>query len=236
MDENQTEVLELLKRVYPFRNLEEVDLSWIAEAGEALHFDPGQDFYNQGESAEYFHFILEGEVNLNYHTGKLHASMGILTDDDQFGVEVVEPQAVYYTSAFAVTEGTLFRLHRETVVEMLHNLPDLAVPLQLLAHSLRLSLEVNLDWRAPDETVFYIDRRHPYFLWARLILPVTVFFGFNLPGSDRVARVLTARICEWGRVVFGRIMAHLELCKLEQRLLNYHQPAGDFPGTSGTAL
>ena len=177
MDENQTEVIAILKRVYPFRMLEEVDLSWIAEAGEVLHFDPGQDFYNQGEPADYFYFILEGEVNLNYLIGKLHVSMGILKDDDQFGVEVVEPQAVYNTSAFAVTEGTLFRLHRETVVELLLNLPELALPLQMLANSLRLSLEVNMDWRSPDETVFYIDRRHPYFLWTRLIIPMAVFFG-----------------------------------------------------------
>jgi len=71
MNEYQTDVIALLKRVFPFRGLEESDLVWIAEAGEVLSFSPGQDFYDQGQPAEYFHFILEGEVNLSFNTGKL---------------------------------------------------------------------------------------------------------------------------------------------------------------------
>jgi len=101
--------------------------------------------------------------------------MGVLRDDDQFGYEVFDPQAVYLTSAFSVSEGLLFRVHHESVAELLHSLPGLAVPLQMQAHSLRLSLEIPLDWRKPDEIIFYIDRRHPYFMWARIFLPILVF-------------------------------------------------------------
>jgi len=193
VDDYQSRVVELLKRVYPFRILEEADLVWIAEAGEVLRFDPGQDFYDQGQPAEYFHLILEGDINLSFNTGKMEVSMGVVEDDDQFGVEVVESQALYLTSALAVSEGLLFRLHRETVLELLHHIPALALPLQMQAHSLRLSLEVNLDWRATDETVFYIDRRHPYFMWLRLFFPIILFIASltiltflafaNLPGT-----------------------------------------------------
>ncbi len=193
MDEYQADVVALLKRVYPFRGLDESDLVWIAEAGEVFSFSPGQDFYDQGQPAEYFHFILEGEVNLSFNTGKMEVSMGVLKDDDQFGIEVFDPQATYLTSAFSVSEGMLFRLHREGVLEMLKTLPDLALPLQMQAHSLRLSLQVPLNWRKADEIIFYIDRRHPFFLWARIFLPIVIFFasmtvlGYlalaNIPGT-----------------------------------------------------
>jgi hypothetical protein len=177
VDEYQARVVELLERVYPFRMLEETDLFWIAEAGEVLRFDPGQDFYEQGQPAEYFHLILEGNVNLSYNTGKMDVSMGLVEDDDQFGVEVIDPQAIYLTSAVAVTEGLLFRLHRDAMLEMLQHLPELNLPLHMLVHSLRLSLTVNLDWRAPDEAIFYFDRRHPFFMLRRLIFPVFLFLS-----------------------------------------------------------
>ena len=193
MDDYQPDVVGLLKRVYPFRALEDSDLTWIAEAGEILQFAPGQDFYDQGQPAEYFYFILDGEVNLNYNTGKMNTSMGLYKDDDQFGFEVFDQKGLYLTSAFAVSEGALFRLHRETIQVILHTIPDLTLPLQMQAHSLQLSLEVYLDWRKPEEMVFYIDRRHPYFMWARLFLPVIAFaasitvLGYlalaNLPGT-----------------------------------------------------
>ncbi len=43
-DELRPQALDLLKRVFPFRYLEEDDLGWILDAGEIKEFEPGEDF------------------------------------------------------------------------------------------------------------------------------------------------------------------------------------------------
>jgi hypothetical protein len=172
-------VIELLKRVYPFRLLDEEDQSLIADAGEVVRFDANLTLYEQGAPAEYFHIIMDGSVNISYNTGKMEVSMGLIESDDLFGVEVIEAKPVYRTAAVGFSVGMLFRMKRESVLELLTNYPNLVLPLQMLAHSLRLSLEVYLDWRSPDETLYYIDRRHPYFLVARLFFPI-IFFAASL--------------------------------------------------------
>ena len=176
MDEQlKPKVIELLKRVYPFRLLDEETLSEIADAGEVVRFDQGQTLYEQGATAEFFHIIMDGDINLSYNTGKTEVSMGLLEDEDLFGVEVIEKKPIYRTAALAVSEGILFRMGRNSVLGMLAAVPAMVLPLHMLAKSLRLSLEVYLDWRASDETVHYIDRRHPWFLAARLFFPVIFF-------------------------------------------------------------
>src|SRR5512137_1470106 len=100
MDDFRPQVIDLLKRVFPFRYLEDDDLGWIVDAGEVLEFEPGEDFYQQGVPAEFFYIIMDGDVNLSYDTGKHEVSMGVLEDTDLFGIEVIDPKAVYSTSAF----------------------------------------------------------------------------------------------------------------------------------------
>ncbi len=175
MDDFRPQVIDLLKRVFPFRYLEDDDLGWIVDAGEVLEFEPGEDFYQQGGPAEFLYLIMDGDVNLSYDIGKHEVSMGVLEDADLFGYEVIDPKAIYYTSAFAVSEGRLFRLHREAVRVLMHDVEFVALPLRMLLHSLRLSLEVDLNWRAAEEAILYIDRRHPFFLLKRLIFPIILF-------------------------------------------------------------
>ncbi len=176
-DEFRPQVIGLLKRVFPFRYLEDDDLAWIADAGEVIEFEPGEDLYEQGAPAEFFHIIMDGDVNLSYNTGDSELSMGVLEDTDFFGFEVIDPRPIYRTSAFAVSEGRLFRLHRETVKALMHDLPFVSLPLRMQAHSLHLSLTIHLPWRAQEESIIYIDRRHPYFLIKRLFFPVIFFFA-----------------------------------------------------------
>ncbi len=186
MEDSSAEVIDLLKRVFPFRQMAEgedeeaetegeANLAWIAGLGMVVSFKEGETLYNQGDSAEYFHIILDGDVNLNYFTGKINASMGVFENGDMFGVEVIEKKPVYCTDALATSQGRLFRITRQDFLALLEKFPQFVLPFQMLVHSLHLSLEVYLDWRDPKETIFYIDRRHPFFLLTRMIIPAVLF-------------------------------------------------------------
>ncbi len=221
-DELRPKAIDLLKRVFPFRYLEEDDLGWIVDAGELMEFEPGEDFYQQGSPAEFFYLIMDGDVNLSYDIGGREVSMGVLEDADLFGFEVIDPKAVYLTSAFAVSEGRLLRLHREAVRVLMHDVPFVALPLRMLLQSLRLSLRVNLDWRAAEEAILYIDRRHPFILLRRLFFP-TVFFIASL-----TIAVYLALAGIQGTLLFGFTASALTLLTGFWTLWNYIDWGNDY--------
>ncbi len=222
MDDYRPQAIDLLKRVFPFRYLEDDDLGWIVDAGEVLEFEPGEDFYQQGGPAEFLYLIMDGDVNLSYETGGREVSMGVLEDADLFGFEVIEPKTVYQTSAFAVSEGRLLRLHREAVRVLMHDVPFVALPLRMLLHSLRLSLVVTLNWRAPEEAILYIDRRHPFFLMKRMIFPTTLFI------ASLTVAVYLALAGIQGTLLFGFTASALTLLAGLWTLWNYVDWGNDY--------
>ncbi len=165
---------------------------------------------------------MDGDVNLSFDNGRREVSMGVLEDADLFGFEVIEPKGMYRTSAFAVSEGRLLRLHREAVRVLTHDVPDIALPLRMLLHSLRLSLELDLDWRAAEEAILYIDRRHPFFLLRRLFFP-TIFFI----GSLTIAVYLALAGIQ-GTLLFGIAASALTLLTGFWTLWNYVDWGNDF--------
>ncbi len=112
---------------------------------------------------------------------------------------MIEARATCRSNAVAVGGARLLRIKEKDLFEAVQTTPYLHVPLHLMMESFYLSLRVNLPWREADEAVIYMARRHPVFLWVKLLpalfifLVATLMLAYlalaNIPGSIAIGLV-----------------------------------------------
>lgn len=194
--------LEALNQVYPFRLMPDEDKAALAQQAGMVEFGEKERIYNQQDEGEALFMVLEGEVQLAQGSGEEDESsepMGVLRSGNLFGLEVLGSPTTRLTSATAVGRVRLLRIEAETLLDVMQEVPYLYRPLRLMWDSFSLSLKVHLPWREADELVIYMARRHPIFLWVKL-LPALFIFAVstimltylalvNLPGTTLIGLI-----------------------------------------------
>jgi CRP/FNR family cyclic AMP-dependent transcriptional regulator len=96
-------------------------LASIGEGRKILPFVKKQTIFVQGDAADAIFYLQKGKVRLTVvsKTGK-EATIGILTDDAFFGEGSLAGQALRMGSATAVTECTILRIAKKSMMEALH--------------------------------------------------------------------------------------------------------------------
>jgi CRP/FNR family cyclic AMP-dependent transcriptional regulator len=115
-------------------------LASIGEGRKILPFARKQTIFVQGDVADAIFYLQKGKVRLTVvsKTGK-EATIGILTDDAFFGEGSLAGQAFRMGSATAVTECTILRIAKKSMMQALHRdhaFSDLFVA-HLLARNIR---------------------------------------------------------------------------------------------------
>lgn len=204
------EALDALNKVYPFRLVPEEQKTWLAQRARLYDYEPNQPVYQQGDDAEALYLILDGAVELIRDSGAEDApgeSLGVLRAGDLFGFEIIESRPVCRTTAAAVDGARLLRIDEKDLLDAVQAAPYLHQPLRLMMESFVLSTRVDLPWREPDEAVIFITRRHPVFLWVRLLPALMVaalaaLTLFLLAGADAAPLALW-RWAGWAAALAG---------------------------------
>ena len=120
---------------------------YLAEAGPGKSIRPYRPniiVFAQGEPAAALFYIHKGKVKIsvNSKSGK-EAVIAMLGEGDFFGEGCLAGQPVRISSATAMTECSIMRLERETVVEMLKKESSLAE--LLLAYTLTRTIRIEED-------------------------------------------------------------------------------------------
>lgn len=174
MPVDKTVLIEVLKRIHLFRGMDDDTLEATVGLLEPFDLPSGQSIYKQGDSPDFFYFILQGEVRtscLDPQTG-LDVQTGRLGVGDYFGEEVLENEWVRQGNAETLTDVKLARLSVPNFIVLLDKFPPLAVRLQLILDSFRLRLKTHFNWLDPDETVYFVARRHKFFLLLMILPPI----------------------------------------------------------------
>jgi hypothetical protein len=182
MPVERSQIIAILKRIHLFRGADDQQLETTADFFEAIDLPAGTVIYEQGDDPDYFYLIASGKVRLSrvVSNDRPVLLIGDLEDDDYFGEEVLETEWARQVTVETLADTTLLRIDVPNFVQLLNVIPPLSHRLQFILDSYRLSLKTHLRWQAPDETVYFIARRHALFLWAR-ILPPTLFGIFTIP-------------------------------------------------------
>lgn len=176
----------MLRRIHLFRGMEEDTLDRAAGLMELVDLPAGAVIFKEGDAADFFYFILEGTVRTSRYVAQVGQVQQIseLTIDDHFGEEVLENDWPRQVNAETAAPVKLARLSVPQFVALLDLFPPLANRLQLILDSYRLQLKTRFDWLNPNETIYFVARRHTLFLFLMIIPPIltvmTVILAFGL--------------------------------------------------------
>jgi hypothetical protein len=182
MPADRSEIIHLLKRLHLFRAVEEQKIEFAADLIEQVEFAAGSTIFREDEAPDYFYIIASGRVRVSRYNRQERQviQLGFLEEEDYFGEEMLESTWPRQISTEAVTDVTLLRLSVQKWVDLLEQIPALGPRLQFILDSYKLSLKTKLVWQDPEETIYFIARRHPFFLWL-MILPPTVLGTIAFP-------------------------------------------------------
>ncbi len=209
---DRNEILDLLKAVYPYRRLGESELDQLVESITPVEYRSGQTIIEVGEESYTVFLILEGKVELCRRMEGSQEQLAILDMGDQFGFEALEVGSLRRMGAKALENCILLELDGGELHHQMDNIDSLKLGLGMLRKSYLLSSAVNLSWRNPGESVYFIARRSILFLWLRLIVPIllaliTVPFFLWLLGVFPAARTGVGILLGLDVLVLGGLLA-----------------------------
>jgi len=169
-------LINLLRESSLFRDLEEEKLDLIINHLEIITRENGAIIFKQGDEAGSLYFLYNGGVALTRWNGNREEAYTTLVPGDLLGYEIFSRGEARKVTARAIGPTILLSLNYLALVSIIKQIPVLYNRLKIRIDSYHLALQVNLSWRKPEETVYYIARRHPVFLARRFIGPF--LFGF----------------------------------------------------------
>ena len=124
---NRNQQIELLTNTALFQNLSKADIQTIAAAGQPCHVPTGAFLFHQGEEANRFFILLEGQTRLSQLTteGK-QIILHMLGPGDGMAIIVVLSQKTYPLSAEAVEDCIALSWDRDTISQLMEDISSLA--------------------------------------------------------------------------------------------------------------
>jgi hypothetical protein len=159
-----------------FQDLEEENFDSIINRLEIITKEDGAVIFKQGDESGSLYFIFSGSVNLTRWTANKENLYMVLTAGDQLGYEIFGRGEVRQVTARANGPTILLSLNFNSLAAIIKQFPVLYNRFKIRVESFHLALQVKLSWRKPEEVIYFIARRHPFFLALRFIGPF--LFGF----------------------------------------------------------
>lgn len=175
MPVERSAIIALLKRVHLFRGVDEQKLDAAISLMEQVDLPAASAIFQQGDDPDYFYIILNGRVRITRYNREEQQflQLGFMEEDDYFGEEMLESNWPRQISTETATDATLIRISVPNFITLLEQIPTLSPRLQFILDSYRLMLNTHFAWHDPEETIYFIARKHVAFLWLR-ILPPTI--------------------------------------------------------------
>ena len=168
MPETQSTYLQALKNIYPFSDLDEASFGLILPFFQRIQVKAGSLIFSPGEEARNFYFILSGKVELFLPEKGGTQKLQVLEAYDHFGEDTLLNRR-YHTAAIAKTPVWLVKITREHIEQVCRESSIIKRTFQIFAVTYKNLCKSQFKWRQPAETVYLLLRRHPFFLWVKLI-------------------------------------------------------------------
>ena len=129
-----TEMKDELRSVFLFESLTDEQLDWLVDHGTVETHDAGTVVYNQGEPADFFYVMLDGEIELLKHVDgtELRLTSSALPGSYAGAMRAFVPGSqdeAYVSSLRAVARSRLFKLRAEDFAHLLNTWFPIAVHL-----------------------------------------------------------------------------------------------------------
>ncbi len=162
----------LLKDHYLFHGLDEAQLAHVVTRFTPVTYQSGDLIYRQGGVGESFYIVFQGSLRTSYMDRGKECHVDIFNTGDFFGEDALVLDKPLAFSVEALSESILLRLDRDRFFKLLETFPQLRLNLSASAESRLLVQSGKFDWIAGDDVIYLITRKHAFFLWTALVLPI----------------------------------------------------------------
>jgi len=158
-----------------FRRLPEEVLQAISTAAEPVGLRPAETLIRQGDVADSFFIVTRGRLQVTIRRGKREQPVATLSNGDSIGEEELFHRHPRMVSVTALEDTSLLRWRNNNFTRWMIAHPPLRTSLWITSSSRRQARAMNLDWLRKSEGVQLIARKHPFFLFRSLVVPVLAF-------------------------------------------------------------
>ncbi len=211
MSVERAAVLKLISSCHIFRGIESSKLEEVIDLFEVADYAPAAVIFQQGDDIAYFYFVYDGKLKVTRSFSRYAQPVpyGILEEGDYFGQEILDEKMVCQETISSEAECTLLRLDLAALKTLVDRFPNLSSHLQLVLDTYRLALHSRFSWLEPEETVYYVARRHAFFMLRNITIPillgVTSLFLFLILHLYLALPILTSGLI--GGILFGISLA-----------------------------
>ncbi len=177
----EQEIAAILQREFLFQGLTFEEVQLVASRFTPSRVDKRSVLYQQGSQGNGFYLILEGKIRLSRQETRLRRKsaqgtktervLNILSPGDYFGEEALLSRQPYLTTARAIEPCLLLYLSVEQAQEILKAFPSILTNLRATSETRHLFVKQKFDWLTPEEVVYFIGRKHVFFLIRAIFLP-----------------------------------------------------------------
>ena len=170
-----SERVAFLKKIHLFRGMDDAGLALVAAKLTEKPFHGGDTLVTQGEVAHDFFLIYSGSVRVMQQKNKNDArQLAILVPEDYFGEEVLSKNKRQAVTIYAQTDVLLFVLSHDDLLALLKQNRKLKPNFEVAISARKLARQLKFTWLQPDEVIYFLARKHPFFFWEAMILPALV--------------------------------------------------------------
>jgi CRP-like cAMP-binding protein len=162
-----------LRKIHLFRDLNDAQLLQVGEMFSEVSFDAGKVILDQGTVADSFYLIYSGSVRVyRRHDGR-EQELATLVSGDYFGEMEILGQRGARSASISALESTLtLRLTKDQFAEILKTYPNIKPNIEIAIASRKLARTLRFKWLGKDEVVYFLARKHSFFLLQVLVAPV----------------------------------------------------------------
>ncbi len=236
MNVSKREVLDQLMDFFPFSQLTEEEVADCLKYCQFIECSPGTKIFSHNERADYFYFILDGEVKISGPREKAAIGNCKVCAGDHFGEEAIRSGSLYKTRAECTSHTSLVSISHKNLAMLMADYSLMKEAFSLFYQSWKVAHDLVLQWLAPNEKIYLVSRRHKIIPTLRLILinaiglvgfTLLLFAAFSSNGFNSLLMVLAVLVllggvltsiwsaAEWANDEFiitnGRVIAQRQL-------------------------
>lgn len=167
------ERIEFIKKIHLFADLSDEDLNDVAQALTDEAHKAEAHIIEQGSHGDTFYIIYSGVVSVSRHKNKRdEIVLAQLGPRDYFGEEELFRKQARSATIAAVTDCSLLVLNASKVSTLMKQVPSFKPTFEMVISTHHLWRRLRFKWVRPEESVYFLARKHPFVLWRSLIWPV----------------------------------------------------------------
>ena len=177
MSEDLSQIIALFQREYLFQGLENDQLFEIARRFKPVHFERNTIIFTEGSPPDCFYMVLQGSVRVTRRIRSEEKFLNVLGPGDFFGEQALlfdKPRSATITT---ITRATLLRLDQDQFHDLITDFPGILKNLSATAESRALARRLNFPWLGANEVIYFLTRKHEFFLYTSLLIPIILLVG-----------------------------------------------------------